>query len=78
VVLTRAEHNRVIDILNERNIILNALREAVNASQRLLDNEKKRGDRLESVVEQLMRDSEIQLKRIAQIQAEHDMVKRGR
>jgi hypothetical protein len=32
--VTRAEYNRIIDILNERNIILNALRDGLERAQR--------------------------------------------
>jgi hypothetical protein len=54
--VTRGEYNRIIDVLNERNHILNALRDAV--------------DGLEHI-------SEIQFKRMAQLQAELDEVKRA-
>jgi hypothetical protein len=56
-VVTRAEHNRLIAVLNERNDIINALRDAV--------------DRLE-------RASELQFKRIAQLQADVDRIKAER
>jgi hypothetical protein len=54
--VTRGEYNRIIDVLNERNVILNALREGM--------------DRLE-------RASEVQFKRIAQLQAEVDELRRS-
>jgi hypothetical protein len=73
--VTRGEYNRVIDILNERNAILDALRKVVNELRRQLDIETKRNDRFESAVEQLKRDSEVQFKRVAQIQAELDIVR---
>ena len=52
--VTRAEYNHIIAILNERNEILNALRDGVQG--------------LEHV-------TEIQFKRIAQIQADLDAIK---
>ena len=55
--VTRGEHNRLIDIFNERNTILNGLREGQ--------------ERLEHA-------SEVQFKRIAQIQADLDEIKRAR
>jgi arginine deiminase len=73
--VTRAEHDRVVDILNERNVILNALRDAVNELRRVSNAEVKRNDRLESAVDQLTRASEVQFKRIAQLQAEFDIAK---
>jgi hypothetical protein len=54
--VTRAEYNRIIDILNERNIILNGLREGL---------------------QQVAQTGEIQFKRIAQIQADLDDIKRA-
>jgi len=54
--VTRAEYNRIIDILNERNGILNALREAI---------------------ERLEQSSATQFKRMAQMQADLDEVKRA-
>lgn len=54
--MTRGEYNRIIDILNERNTILNGLREALRR------------------VEQT---GEIQFRRIAQIQADLDEIKRA-
>lgn len=53
--VTRGEYNRIVDLLNERNVILNALREG----QRKLEL-----------------DRDVQFKRIAQLQAELDDVKR--
>ena len=53
--VTRGEYNRIIDLVNDRNEILNALREAVKG--------------LEHV-------AEIQFKRIAQIQADLDDIRR--
>jgi integrase len=53
--VTRAEFNRMIDTLNERNVVLNALRDALH---------------------ELQRASDVQFKRIAQIQAELDEVRR--
>ena len=52
--VTRAEYNHIIDILNERNEILNAFRDAIT---------------------ELQHASDIQLKRIAQIQADLDGIK---
>jgi hypothetical protein len=54
--VTRGEFNRIIDILNERNVILNALRAGVSSLQEA---------------------SDIQFKRIAQIQADLDGIKRA-
>jgi hypothetical protein len=54
--VTRGEYNRIIDILNERNAILNGLREGLRR------------------VEQT---GEIQFKRIADIQADLDEIKRA-
>ena len=54
--VTRGEYNRVIDILNERNEILNALRDGVNGLHHI---------------------SEIQFKRIAEIQADVDRINRA-
>lgn len=53
--MTRAEYNRIIDILNERNVILNALPEGQ---------------------QQLEHDRDVQFRRIAQLQAELDEMKR--
>lgn len=53
--VTRGEYNHIIDILNERNVILNALRQGVSELEQARD---------------------VQFKRIAQIQAELDEVKR--
>ena len=55
--VTRGEYNALVDILNERRIILNGLREAV--------------DELRTI-------SDVQFKRIAQMQAEMDDLKRAR
>lgn len=55
--VTRAEYNRIIDILNERNVILNALRAGLAEVQATCD---------------------VQFKRIAQMQAEIDALKRAR
>ena len=52
--VTRAEYNHIIDILNDRKMILDGLADAITA---------------------LRRDSDIQFKRIAQIQADLDDVK---
>lgn len=54
--VTRGEYNRIIDTLNERVIILNEFRNAINALQQA---------------------SEVQFKRIAQIQAEVDRINRA-
>ena len=54
--VTRGEYNRIIDILNERNTILNGLRQAI---------------------QQLEGSSDMQFKRIAQIQADLDDIKRA-
>jgi hypothetical protein len=54
--VTRAEYNHIIDILNERSEILNALREGLEA---------------------LRHDSDIQLQRIAQLQADLDEMRRA-
>lgn len=54
--VTRGEYNRIIDTLNERAIILNDFRSAINA---------------------LQQDSVVQFKRIAQIQADIDRIKRA-
>jgi len=55
--VTRGEFNRIIDVLNERNVILNRLREAVD---------------------ELLRITDVQFKRIAQMQAELDDLGRAR
>ena len=55
--VTRGEYNRIVDILNERNVILNGLRDAL--------------ERLENA-------SDIQFKRIAQIQADLDVTRQAR
>jgi hypothetical protein len=52
--VTRAEYNHIIDVLNERNAILNGLRDGLQ--------------RLEHA-------SDLQFKRIAQIQADLDAIK---
>jgi len=52
--VTRGEYSRIIDILNERAVILNEFRDAIN---------------------ELRHASEIQFKRIAQIQADLDVMK---
>ncbi len=54
--VTRAEYNGIIDVLNERNIILNGLREAIT---------------------RLEQSSDVQFKRIAQLQADFDVIKRA-
>lgn len=54
--VTRGEYNRIIDTLNERAIILNDFRSAINT---------------------LQQDSVVQFKRIAQIQADIDHIKRA-
>jgi hypothetical protein len=54
--VTRGEYNRIIDVLNERNVILNSLRDAIR---------------------DLQQTSDIQFKRIAQLQAELDGIKRA-
>jgi hypothetical protein len=35
--VTRGEYNRIIDILNQRNVILNGLREAINRLEQASD-----------------------------------------
>jgi len=54
--VTRGEHNALVDILNERGIILNGLR---------------------AVVDELCKVTDVQFKRIAQMQAELDDLKRA-
>jgi hypothetical protein len=54
--VSRAEHNGIIAILNERNIILNGLREALT---------------------RLEQSDAVQFKRIAQLQADFDAIKRA-
>ena len=54
--VTRGEYNRIIDTLNERAIILNDFRSAINT---------------------LPQDSVVQFKRIAQLQADIDHIKRA-
>jgi hypothetical protein len=58
--VTRREYNRIIDILNERNVILNGLRDAAAA--------------LQDAVMRLEHGSDIQFKRIAQLQADLDVI----
>jgi hypothetical protein len=53
--VTRGEYNRIIDILNDRAVILNEFRDAIN---------------------ELKHASEIQFKRIAQLQADLDTLTR--
>jgi hypothetical protein len=53
--VTRGEYNRIIDVLNERAVILNEFRDAIH---------------------DLKQASDIQLKRIAQLQAEVDRMRR--
>src|SRR5919201_5669120 len=52
--VTRGEYNRIIDILNERAVILNQFRDAITA---------------------LKQASDVQFKRIAQLQADFDQIK---
>jgi hypothetical protein len=54
--VTRGEYNRIIDILNERAVILNEFRDAIS---------------------ELKRERDVQFKRIAQMQADLDAVKRA-
>ena len=54
--VTRGEYNRIIDILNDRAVVLNEFRDAINDLQRA---------------------SDVQFKRIAQMQADFDVVKRA-
>jgi hypothetical protein len=54
--VTRGEFNRIIDILNDRNAMLNALRDAITH------------------IEQA---SDVQFKRIAQMQAELDAIRKS-
>ena len=54
--VTRGEYNHIIDVLNERNEILNGLLEAIKTLERAGD---------------------VQFKRIAQIQADLDEIKRA-
>ena|ERR1051325_6023432 len=61
--VTRGEYNDIIDILNERNVILNGLRNAVTE--------------LQEAVTRLERSSDIQFKRIAQLQADLDFIKQA-
>jgi hypothetical protein len=51
--VTRAEYNRIVEVLNERNEILKAFRQALH---------------------DLRHDSDIQFKRIAQLQADLDRI----
>jgi hypothetical protein len=53
--VTRGEFNRMIDVLNERNVILNALRDAITGVEHTCD---------------------VQFKRIAQLQAELDVIRK--
>jgi hypothetical protein len=53
--VTRGEYNRIIDVLNERAVILNEFRDAIH---------------------ELKQASDIQLKRIAQLQAEVDRIQK--
>jgi len=53
--VTRGEYNRIIDLLNERTIVLNGFRDAITGLEHM---------------------SEIQFKRIAQLQAEVDTLRR--
>ena len=54
--VTRGEYNRIIDLLNERAMVLNEFREAITGLEHM---------------------SEIQFKRIAQLQADVDGFKRA-
>jgi len=54
--VTRGEYNRIIDILNERAVILNDFRDAIN---------------------ELKRANDVQFKRVAQVQADLDVIKQA-
>jgi hypothetical protein len=56
--VTRAEYNRIIDILNERNVILNGLREAVSTLQQASDTQFKRIAQIQAELDGIKRASE--------------------
>ena len=53
--VTRGEYNRIIDILNERNGILNALREAIAGLQQTNDIQFKRIAQIQADLDNLKR-----------------------
>jgi len=53
--VTRGEYNRIIDVLNERNIILNGLREAVERVEHAIAVQFTRIAQLQADVDQLKR-----------------------
>ena len=54
--VTRGEYNRIIDVLNDRAVILNDFRDAIN---------------------ELKHTTDVQFKRIAQLQADLDAIRRA-
>jgi hypothetical protein len=52
--VTRAEYNRIIDILNERNQILNALRDAVKGLEHVSDIQFKRIAQVQADVDRMV------------------------
>jgi len=53
--VTRGEFNRIIDVLNERNVILNRLREAVDELLRITDVQFKRMAQMQAELDDLRR-----------------------
>jgi hypothetical protein len=56
--VTRGEYNRIIDILNERNVILNRLREGLEAVEHMCDIQFKRMAQLQADVDEIKRAQE--------------------
>jgi hypothetical protein len=56
--VTRGEYNRIIDILNERNVILNALREGLAGLQQSDEVQFKRIAQIQADLDGLRRDVE--------------------
>jgi hypothetical protein len=52
--VTRAEYNQIIDVLNERNAILNGLREAVRTLEHVSDIQFKRFAQLQADVDRIV------------------------
>ena len=54
--VTRAEYNQIIDVLNERNAILNGLREAVRTLEHVSDIQFKRFAQLQADVDRIVQE----------------------
>jgi hypothetical protein len=53
--VTRAEYNAIIDILNQRNVILNALRESLERLERAVDIQFKRTAEIQVELDEVRR-----------------------